>query len=172
MMRVANKKIIVFIQFVIILQIFLQSNAMPLESRGMNLLDKSLIWRPFGHTLISHSNNTLYLIVVTNSQDKEFNRAYLETEVNSTKPLLLLVSFTSHSHKGKADFSAEIRENDANRRYLWGAVLGNTYGNISENSFQLPKTIANKNIDLRFYIITDEPGEHSLKITNATLIPR
>jgi hypothetical protein len=47
--------------------------------------------------------------------------------------------------------------------------LGNTKGININKSFILPDNIYNKNIEMRFYIISNENGKYYLKISNLYL---
>jgi dolichyl-phosphate-mannose-protein mannosyltransferase len=151
-------------------------------SVGENLIDKKYIWRVTDVGKIFHrDNNSLNFIVTTNSTDKIYNRAILQTELNSTqnRPLLLSLDYSSQSIDGKAIFYAEIvnRQHSSGRSskimenngILWAISLKNTMSKMRSESFVLPTSVANRPIEFKFYIITDGPGTYALNVDRAKI---
>jgi aldose sugar dehydrogenase len=144
----------------------------------INLLDEKHIWRPFRDAIISQSDGTLTINVDTNNTKKIYNRALLQTHINWTecKPLRLNLDYASESLKGNATFLAQIRENpdvDATNKsnnVLWSSQLHNTLGKLTNETFILSPEIANKPVEFRLYIITEEEGQHTLTIKKANIV--
>jgi dolichyl-phosphate-mannose-protein mannosyltransferase len=158
------------------------------QGQTLNLLNTNFIWKPTNHAkIISNStgkysdrdhndevNRTLNILVKTNSTDKIYNRAILQTQINlSKKPLLLSMDYASKSLKGKAVFYMEIddKQNTSipKKNILWATRLDNTHGFPVSKNLLLPNNIANKNLRLIIYIVTDGPGQHFLRLTKANI---
>jgi aldose sugar dehydrogenase len=155
----------------------------PTQSSGplksiINLLDEKHIWRPFNYAMLSQSDGTLTINVDTNNNKKIFSRALLQTNINWTKskPLLLNLDYASESLKGNAKFLAQIRENsdvdttNNSKNILWSSYLHNTSGKLTNETFVLSPEIANKPVEFRLYIITEEEGQHTLTIKKANIV--
>ena len=148
-------------------------------AQEINLIDKNYVWKPTDAAKIFHrDNNSLNILVKTNSTDKIYNRAILQTKLNSTqnRPLLLSLDYSSQSIQGKAIFYAEISNsskvsgaNATKNNVLWATTLKNTLGKIVNESFVLPSTLTNKQIEFKFYIITDKPGMYALNVNKANI---
>jgi hypothetical protein len=146
-----------------------------------NLIDGSHLWKSTDFARILQDNGTLNVTVNSTSNTKKekiFNRAYLQTQINLTKniPLLLSLDYSSQSYKGKAIFYAEISEHkkdDSNgltkEKILWASRINNTAGKFKNEAFVIPDTVANKPIEFRFYIISDGLGKHSLTFNRAAI---
>jgi hypothetical protein len=144
-----------------------------------NLIDKNYVWKPTDDAKIFHPvNNGLTVLVKTNSTDKIYNRAILQTKLNSTqnRPLLLSLDYSSDSLQGKAIFYAEISNsskvsgaNAAKNNVLWATTLKNTLGKKVNESFVLPSALSNKQIEFKFYIITYKPGMYALVVNKANI---
>jgi glucose/arabinose dehydrogenase len=155
----------------------------PTQSSGplksiINLLDEKHIWRPFNHAKLSQSDGTLTINTDTDNNKKIYSRALLQTHINWTKskPLLLNLDYASESLKGNAKFLAQIRENPdvdttpKSNDLLWSSYLNNTSGKLTNETFVLSPEIANKPVEFRLYIITEEDGEHTLTIKKASIV--
>ena len=155
----------------------------PTQSSGplksiIDLLDEKHIWRPFYHAKLSQSDGTLTINTDTDNNKKIYSRALLQTHINWTKskPLLLNLDYASESTKGNAKFLAQIRENPdvdttaKSNNVLWSSYLHNTSGKLTNEKFVLSPEIANKPVEFRLYIITEEDGEHTLTIKKASIV--
>jgi hypothetical protein len=69
---------------------------------------------------------------------------------------------------GDASFIYEIRDYNTGE-ILFTQYLGDTHEFDTKSYFILPEYVLNKNIEMRFYIITDQPGKYYLKISEAGL---
>ena len=144
----------------------------------INLLDEKHIWCPFNYAIISQSDGTLTINVDTNNTKKIYNRALLQTHIDWTKskPLRLNLDYASESLKGNATFLARIIENSnvdttiKSKKILWSSTLHNTSGNLTSETFVLPDEVANKPVEIRFYVITEGKGEHTLTIKKANTV--
>jgi hypothetical protein len=135
-----------------------------------NLLNNPYHWHPFNVELLNF-NPTLLLLSEVKDEDNgtQYNRIFLDTNISqSKKPLLLSLNYSSDIVFGKASFFYEIRDLHENR-VLYTKDLGNTKGININKSFILPDNIYNKNIEMRFYIISNENGKYYLKISNLYL---
>jgi aldose sugar dehydrogenase len=144
----------------------------------INLLDEKHIWCPFNYAIISQSDGTLTINVDTNNTKKIYNRALLQTHIDWTKskPLRLNLDYASESLKGDATFLARIIENSdvdttiKSKNILWSSYLHNTSGKLTNETFILPDVIANKPVEFRLYVITEEDGQHTLTIKKANIV--
>jgi hypothetical protein len=135
----------------------------------VNLLDPKNIWKPFGYANVSQGEDQLNIAVTTNKTDKLFNRAFLPLQLAlRERPQLLSLEYASSSNKGNATFFIEIRDHLTDK-ILWSGSLNDTNGRLSNENFILPIDVVNKPVELRFYIITNGPGEHSLIVKKASL---
>jgi hypothetical protein len=152
------------------------------RAQEINLIDKNYVWKPTDAAKIFHrDNNSLNILVKTNSTDKIYNRAILQTKLNSTqnRPLLLSLDYSSQSIQRKAIFYAEIvnRQDSGgrsskiteNNSISWAITLKNTMGKMRSESFVLPTGAANRPIEFKFYIITDGPGTYALNVNRAKI---
>ena len=144
----------------------------------IDLVDEKNLWLQNNDAKISQNGDTLSINVNTNNTMKIYHRAMLQTQINSTtsKPLFLNLDYASESFKGNATFLAEIRQNPIvnttikGKNILWTSYLHNTLGKTATESFLLPNEIANKPVELRFYVITVERGQHTLSIKKANIV--
>lgn len=140
------------------------------KSDGINLIDKNYTWVSFGNANVFQTNNTLYIGVDTKDPNKVYHRAILQTELILNPPLLFSLEYASQSIIGNATFYAEISDNHT-KQILWGYVLGNSLGKMVTETFQLPNEIAERSLEIKFYIITNESGQHLLTVKNARMTP-
>jgi len=139
------------------------------EILELNLLDPKHIWKTSGDTNISQLKDGLHIAVTTNKTEKQFNRAFLTTELSlQERPQLLTLEYSSNSINGSGIFLIEIRDS-INNKILWSNGLLNTKGQLSNEKFILPMDIVNKPLEFRLYIITNGPGEHTLIVKKASL---
>jgi hypothetical protein len=148
-------------------------------AQEINLIDKNYVWKATDVAKIFHrDNNSLNVLVKTNSTDKIYNRAILQTKLNSTqnRPLLLSLDYSSQSIQGKAIFYAEISNKTTTsggsltkEKILWASRLNDTMGTIINDSFILPRYVANKPIQFKLYIITDGPGLYTMNVKKADI---
>ncbi len=132
------------------------------KSGGVNLLNNSYSWIPVNDAKISTNNSALNIAVQTNNTNIIYNRGILQTQINFSKPpVLLLLNYASQSHNGQATFYTEISD-VVSDKFLWGSLLDNTEGKFETKTFLLPDTILNKQVKIKLYIITIGPGDHML----------
>lgn len=148
---------------------------------SVDLLGKGNTWLASGAGRTSITDGVLQIYVETNSHETLFNRAYLHTRLNidAKRPLLLTMNYSTDSLAGNASFYTEIRSiptsenltnnNSSPSMILWSSPLEDTGGVIKKVQFILPPTIVQKEIELRFYAITKNPGIHTITIGNATI---
>ena len=144
----------------------------------INLVDEKNLWRQNNDAKISRNDDSLSINVNTNNEKKIYNRAMLQTQINWTtsKPLLLNLDYASESLKGDATFLAEIRQNptvnttNKGKNILWTSYLHNTLGKTATETFLLPNEITNVPVELRFYVITEGKGQHTLTIKKANIV--
>ena len=136
----------------------------------INLIHKQFIWKPFSAAILSQNDTNLKIVVVTNSTEKLWNRAYLPIQLNYTNGSLVLfnLEYATLSSYGNATFLSEVREN-VTGTVLWSIRLNNTNGQWSTGTYTLPSTTLDRPVEFRLYIITNETGLHSLDVKKATL---
>ena len=77
----------------------------------INLIDRDHTWEPTTDLKLSQNNSSLKLMIDTNNTGKKFNRAVLNTNLNSTeRPLLLSLAYASNSSFGNATFLVQVEE--------------------------------------------------------------
>ena len=136
-----------------------------LPAEMLDLLDKNHIWKSFGQANITHSENNLTIHVNTHHENKTYNRAFLQTELNLKNPLLLSMDYRISANVGNATYAVEIRDSSASE-VLFQSVLDNLSGNITHNTFVLPANIvAGKPLEFRVYVVTEGTGQHIITIS-------
>jgi hypothetical protein len=140
-----------------------------------NLTDDSHNWKPFGSTNVSQVNGNLTISITTDSPQKIFNRAFLQTQVNSSVNAPTFLNFDYASKhllypSSKPMFVIEIRGGDSGE-ILWTSFLNDTSGKVLNETFLLPSNVVNKPTELRLYIITQGGPSHSvLSLKNIQLL--
>jgi aldose sugar dehydrogenase len=144
------------------------AQAQPLDVTGLlaNLTDENHNWKPSKSTNVTQTNGNLTISIITNKTQKIFNRAVLQTQVNSSTiaPPILTLDYASkhllYPPARKPINSIEIRDVKSSN-ILWFSFLNETSGKLLNDSFILPSKVLNKPIELRLYIITGGPS-HSI----------
>jgi len=145
--------------------------AQPLNATGLlgNLTDENHDWKPWFETNVTQTNGNLTISIINNHTQKLFNRAFLQTQLNTSTiaPLVLTLDYATRSAKGNATFMAEIRDNSSevtdnnSNKILWSTFLNETSGKLLNDAFTLPSNVLNKPIEFRLYIITEGGPSHS-----------
>jgi len=145
--------------------------AQPLNATGLlgNLTDENHDWKPWFETNVTQTNGNLTISIINNHTQKLFNRAFLQTQLNTSTiaPLVLTLDYATQSAKGNATFMAEIRDNSSevtdnnSNKILWSTFLNETSGKLLNDAFTLPSNVLNKPIEFRLYIITEGGPSHS-----------
>jgi hypothetical protein len=141
------------------------------QNLEINLIHKDYLWKPFSAAIVSQNGTDLNMIVVTDSNNKSWNRAYLPIKINSTtnNSVIFDLNYSTISNSGNATFFSEVRDNSSNK-VLWSHFLNNnTNGQFTNGSFTLPSDIKNKPLEFRLYIATNGSGEHALDVKKAVL---
>ena len=114
------------------------------QNQEINLIGQQNIWKPFAAATLSQNNTDLNIIVKTDNNGKSWNRAFLQTQINSTtnKSPILDLDYGSRSFLGNASFFAEIRGMNSTN-ILWSSFPNNTNGLLSNSTFTLPNNILN-----------------------------
>ena len=150
------------------------AQAQPLNLTGLlaNLTDENHIWKPFKPTYVSQLTGNLVISIITENPKKIFNRAFLQTQLNSSinAPPILTLDYASkdilHPPNRKPVSIVEIR-GDNNSKILWSAYLDDKSGKLRNDSFLLPSSVLNKPIEFRLYIITEGgPSQSTLNLKN------
>lgn len=135
------------------------------QSNEINLLDlNTFIWKTVNEAYVLQTDNELDLIVDTDSAEKLYNRAYLQTKLNSTTitdPLDIAIVYSSQSLSGNnASLAVEIRDKGNNS-------IISSYGlekNSTNARFPILQNIVERPIEIRLYVITEDPGSHVLTV--------
>lgn len=142
----------------------MQSQALN-QSNEVNLLDlNTFIWKTVNDAYVLQTDNELDLIVDTDSTEKLYNRVYLQTKLNSTTitdPLDIALVYSSQSLSGNnASLAVEIRDKGNNS-------IISSYGlekNSTNARFPILQNIVERPIEIRLYVITEDPGSHVLTV--------
>ncbi len=143
-------------------------------SKSANIQINSIDDRLHNFTLHTTDNNTAYNQIST----------FMHVENLYEIPLFLL-SYATNSSIGNPTFVVEIRKNigdnnnndtaeiesekGQNERYLWSAEIGNTLGYNTTRVYQLPVDINNSDIQMRFYVISNNITDAYIKLNNSTI---
>jgi hypothetical protein len=132
-------------------------------SHKINLLDNEHIWKPRKDVVISQQDGNLKISVISNQTDKIKKLALLRTRLDLTeRPLLLSLSYASNSSSGAGTFKVGIADRKEDK-LLFSSLLNNTSGNLTNQTFIVPKNIGgDKPLEFRIYIFTDGPGKYFL----------
>jgi hypothetical protein len=132
-------------------------------SHKINLLDNEHIWKPRKDVVVSQQDGNLKISVISNQTDKIKNLALLRTRLDLTeRPLLLSLSYASNSSSGAGTFKVGIADRKEDK-LLFSNLLNNTSGNLTNQTFIVPKNIGgDKPLEFRIYIFTDGPGKYFL----------
>jgi aldose sugar dehydrogenase len=167
--------IIIIIPFFVSLTLSLGSHfglfivqAEPLDATGVlgNLTDENHYWKPFFDTNVTQTNGNLTISIINNYTQKIYNRAFLQTQLNTSTiaPPILTLDYASkylyYPPARKPIFIIEIRDVKSNN-ILWSAFLNVTSGKLLNDAFMLPINVLNKPIEFRLYIITEGGPSHS-----------
>jgi len=179
-----NIVILTIIPFFVSLSLILGSHlglfvvqAQPLNATELlgNLTDGNHDWQPWFETNVTQTNGNLTISLINDHTQKLFNRAFLQTQLNTSTiaPPVLTLDYASQSVSGNATFMAEIRDNssevtdNSSSKILWSEFLNETSGKLVNNAFTLPSNVLNKPIEFRLYIITEGgPSHSSLSLKN------
>lgn len=141
------------------------------QIQEINLIGPQNIWKPFAAAILSQNNTDLNIMVKTDNTGTLWNRAFLQTQINSTtnKTQILNLDYASKSFLGNATFFAEIRGKNISD-ILWSSFLNNTNGVLSNSTWTLPNHILNQPIEFRLYVATNGTGEHILHVKKASIM--
>jgi hypothetical protein len=149
------------------------TSAFTQQEQKVDLLDRHHIWKTVNDARVRSNSNDgeLNITVKTDNKEEVFNRAFLQTQINTTKKgfLELSLEYLSKSIAGRAIFYTEIIGYNGGN-IIWHFDLGDTFGSVNRRTFILPQEMADKQIEIRLYIITNGPGEHILTVKKATII--
>lgn len=133
-----------------------------------DLLGSQYQWQEHGLKLLNNDSSFL-LLSETMSNQTQFNRMYLNMDIpSSDKPLMMVINYSSGIVNGNASFIFEIRESSS-EKVLYSYSLKDTHQKGQIQYLLLPAKVTGKDIELRFYIITNEPGKSYLKLTEAKI---
>jgi len=110
--------------------------------------------------------------VDTDEKNLSYNRAFLQTELNIAKPLLLSLDYKMETNVGNATYAVEIRD-PITSSILFSGLLDDLSGNLTEKSFILPTNVsAGKPLEFRIYVITDGTGYHAIVVDKFGILQR
>jgi len=155
---------------------------------AIDLLDmKKINWTKTPNIKINNIGNKLLNFTLHSSDNSTvYNRISTELHIEkSNKIPVLLLTFATNSSVGNPTFIVEVRNtmHDNNTKsalqiepniekgedYIWSASLGNTLGYNTTRVYQLPFDVNNSDIQVRFYIISNNTTEAYTKLENSTL---
>jgi len=142
----------------------------PTVADRINLIDKNHIWKSFGQAEITQNADNLTIRVNTDEKDILYNRGFLQTELNLTKPLLLSLDYKVETNVGNATYAIEIRDSNTSK-ILFNSLLDNVSGNATDKTFILPTNInVDEPLEFRVYVITQGTGYHALIINKLSIL--
>lgn len=140
------------------------------KNQPINLIDEDHVWKTVNDAKASQNDSELIIKVKTNSSDKLYNRAVLQTQLGLVdRPLILNVEYFSKTHEGNATFAAEIKDKIDGYKSLWLRPLNKGQGGWVKESFILHEDAIGRPIEFSLYVITNGPGEHSLIMKNINI---
>lgn len=143
-----------------------------------NLLDnEAFVWKSVNDAHVLQRNNELDLIVDTESTQRLYNRAYLQTDTHvgylREGPLFLTLDYMAQSFEGNATFVLDIMS-EANNTSLFSLPLLPSNQTLPDKlmteKFILPERVSSEPLEFRLYAITEKPGFHVMLVKNASLI--
>ena len=135
----------------------------------INLIDRDHTWEPTMDLELSQNNSILEMIIDTNNTGKQFNRAVLNTNLNSTeRPLLFSLSYASNSSFGNATFLVQVKDKEDNK--YWTQLLYYTFGHFRKDLFVFPDYLVGKAVEVRLTGVTKGPGQHTLIVKDAVVV--
>jgi len=144
----------------------------PVQTDRIDLIDRNHLWQSFGQAEITQNENNLTIHVDTDEKNRSYNRGFLRTELNLTKPLVLSVDYKIETNVGNATYAVEIRDSDS-RNILFHGLLDNLSANLTEKTFILPTNVsAGRPLEFRIYVITDGTGFHTILVDKFVLLQR
>jgi Dolichyl-phosphate-mannose-protein mannosyltransferase len=139
------------------------------KGSAINLIDTDHVWEPAMDLKLSQNNSSLEMMIDTNNTGKEFNRAVLNTYLNSTeRPLLFSLNYASNSSYGNATFLIQVKEIEDNK--YWTQLLYHTTGHFRKDLFVLPDYLVGKAVEVRLTGVTKGPGQHTLNVKEAVVL--
>jgi len=136
-----------------------------LPADTIDLLDKNHTWKSFGHANITQKLDNLTIQVDSDQKNKMYNRAFLQTELNLKKPLLLSMDYSIKADAGNATYAVEIRDSNSSE-ILFDSVLENLSSSATDKTFLLPTNIIEgKPLEFRVYVITQGIGQHIITMS-------
>ena len=144
----------------------------PVQGDKIDLIDRNHLWQSFGQAEIIQNENNLTIRVDTDEKNLSYNRAFLQTELNIAKPLLLSLDYRIETNVGNATYAVEIRD-PITSRILFSGLLDNLSGNLTEKTFILPTNIsAGKPLEFRIYVITEGTSYHAIVVDKFVMLKR
>lgn len=141
----------------------------PVPVGSIDLINANYTWKSFGQTTIVQNVHDLIIAVGTDKAEKIFNRGFMQTQLRlAEKPLQLSLDYNVETKIGNASYAIEIKDPSSNA-IIFNHVLNNTEGNLTSQTFLLPKNIVNKPLEFRIYVITDGPGQHALSVRKVSI---
>lgn len=138
------------------------------DSFTYDLLASNHQWQESGVNLLERDPSLLFLSN-TNSSSTEFNRLYLKANIpQSSKPLLMALNYSSAVQNENTSFLFEIR-NSFSENILYSRNLQDTNQENYMMYLLVPPKTTGKDIEIRFYIITNEPGKSYLHLNEVKL---
>ena len=148
-------------------------------SNRINIMDNNFTWMPEGNVTVLKGNNNLSIVFESNTTRDISNNVHAKIELgNITKsPPLLYLEYVSNSSSPKKNikYFVEIIDREEPNTVYFMNNLRNTSGKLAHNLFILPKDLVAKQLDFRFGVNSELPGEHLLTLKKANImygIPR
>lgn len=149
----------------------------------LNLLEpQNMNWSTLNEAETIQNNSGLNILVDTDKKIKSYNRAFLQITLNlpdlqkqNTQPdsLLLNLKYLAKSMNGSASFIGHVIDISNRTGYPSSfsfPLTTNGQEHLTNETIVIPKSFINKPVEFRIYIITAEPGTHSLFIKEARLL--
>lgn len=158
------------------------------DTDGVDLLEDSVRWDTANNAELDRTGGFLNMTVTVdnnNNNETNYNRIFTTTNLTGFQPSPMLnLTYSTNSTQGDPKFIFEVRGYDtlsnqstgmywqrALPNYLGSIDLGNTLGDFSTRSYEMPfiASDSSSNHEIIFYIITNEPTNASMVISNATI---
>lgn len=142
--------------------------------RAIDLLSPEYDWHTVNRIEMTRSDSDLKLKVDTDQDEEIYHRAVMETNISGI-PTLLTGEYSARSVEGEAIYGISIRDLQNNSK--WWTRLGNSGGQVTNLSFQIPENLWSNNVNradqgfnFRLHLTTEDPGVHFLDFENLELL--
>jgi Dolichyl-phosphate-mannose-protein mannosyltransferase len=105
-----------------------------IQDHVTNLIDMNHSWKSLKGATVSHNDSLLDITVNSNNTNRMYSGAVLHTQISlKDRPLLLYLKYASKSLTGKANFLAEVTQDEKEGTTSWDYLLNTLYAEITQD---------------------------------------